>query len=134
MNDLEIKTISVALKKINYNYIKPQKPDAIRNVNYIDACTIKKVGSDYFELTLSREVKLEPKGPFTLDIEFFLYYEYKKTTEDLNIQKYIEENMAELIENSPVLSYLSLLIGNITSCSDNTPLISPPILMIEDKK
>lgn len=115
--------VGVILKSIDYKLSEEiQKP----TLNAKDSYKIINKSSEEITVLFTREVRLQTKNAYILkvEVEFKRYPKEGINLEELLTDDVIKENIDDLC--SPIFSYVSLLISQITSTFNRPPVITPP--------
>ena len=130
MAEKSIKEINMRLRNIEYNVIDNDVQDSILEIVFGDSYEIKQFTEDRFQITITRKVTLKPETLLELHVTSDIMYivEDEENEESFEYtEEYIIDNIADFINKSGALSYVSSIIQNITGSFGRTPFITPNV-------
>lgn len=137
-NSVHFSKTLINLKSVEYiklrNALGTYKVKVSENISKIN------VTKESFELDFSRKIILEPDGFFELEVNFNMFCQFDETSKKIfdgdleKINSFIEKNKLEIIINSNLCSQSTLLIAQITSFNNLSPIVLPvkPIQSLKD--
>ena len=118
------------LQSVSYNKIENITEQAEYSLNCFDSISADVEESEGVRVTVTRSLKFDPEEIFELSVSFGAMLKFEPEMRDK--YKWDEINMAEELRNSGefvignLMSRISLLIAQITSCFGQAPLVLPP--------
>lgn len=133
---MQIVGANIKLLSIDFKTLKEYDDDSI-NFNFYDNKTLVKVANDHFIVNIERRVNFVDGKLFDIAVvvEAILHFSEEsnknfKNSDDLKM--YILERINFIIDQSPIMEGISLLISQITSSFGSVPLITPPVFKTEE--
>ena len=129
MNFLEMFTnqVSATLQSINY---KTQDGSA-QKIDCHDTISSVCVDPDKIRFVITRNILLDAFNGYTLEISVEVVRFAKN---DINLTDSIKDaSLTEITKelSEPVISYISMLVSQITSSFNRQPIVTPPAVMLE---
>ena len=126
------------LREINYQQLPNTKGDTEFKTGINDDITVDVRAEKGLLVIMTRNVTITPAALFALSVTLSVEFPFNKNTykdinwSDVDLRTEIVNDSSGLMND--LLNRVSLIIAQITAISGDTPLVTPPILMMPKKK